>query len=142
MSTLRAFGVTLLAFLLAGCVSVGLGGKADDPVIRFHTMDGAVSVPKAASAAGTSVALREFTLRDRYELRVIIRTSDATVEFLDLERWADEPREAISIAVAQALAESGTFAQVVPAGYDHAVPAERTLSSCLPPRPRRTPDCR
>lgn len=75
------------------------------------------SGPSDASAPATLrrpvIAVRSFRARDRFGKHVVRRDDAGRITPLDHEIWADEPSQAVSDAVREALAATGKFAAAV-----------------------------
>ncbi len=112
-AAVRAAFVGMLATLLAGCVHVG--PEADAPAIRRHALD-LLPPPTVQLPDGVhTLAVRDFDSRRRYEARVVRRTPEGALTFLENERFVEDPRECVTTVVREALAQSGAFRLVVPA---------------------------
>jgi len=93
--------------ILAGC-----GGAAKYP--NYYTLHIQPPVdPPAPESVRTSLAVREF--RSPAYLRqgaIVYKTSPEQIGFYNYHRWAVDPREFLTNAVAEHLRASGNFAQV------------------------------
>jgi ABC-type uncharacterized transport system auxiliary subunit len=105
----------LMAIVLTLAVStvlVGCAGKMEYP--SYYTLNlPAPPDPPAAEGVRTSVAIREF--RSPAYLRqgaIVYKTSPEQIGFYNYHRWAVDPRDFVTNAVADRLRASGTFAQV------------------------------
>jgi ABC-type uncharacterized transport system auxiliary subunit len=106
-----------VVLLVGGCITVGLGSKAETPETHRHLLDAATGVrhqpappPAAAGVAKPlTIAVRAFSGRSRYDLRVVRRDGPDAMTFLEFERWAEPPTDAITDAVREALAATGAF---------------------------------
>lgn len=110
----------LLALLAgAGCITVDVLGKKPPPIPdRFHVLDTAdlgSGLTKTTPEAG-AIAVRVFRARDRFDRNVVQRVggaSSALVTPLEYDLWADMPNLAVTDAVREALAASGSFSAAV-----------------------------
>ena len=121
MRGVRALLLAALAAGSAGCISVGLAGDGTQPEMRFHTLEAPILPKTGDPASPHSVAVARLSARERHDVRVVKRLPDRTVRFLDFERWADSPDEAVSVAIRESLAVSGTFRSVSDAADGHPV---------------------
>ncbi len=115
-STNRLVGAVIaLASLLVlpACIQVGAGGDPPPP-IRRHALD-AGSLESEASRALPAVGVHPFHGRERYDLRVVLRGPDGSIEFLEGDRWVEDPRHALTIAVTEMLG-TGAFQSATDAG--------------------------
>jgi len=106
----RRMGVCVVLatlIILAGC-----GGAAKYP--NYYTLHVQPPVdPPAPEGVRTSLAVREF--RSPTYLRqgaIVYKTSPEQIGFYNYHRWAVDPREFVTNAVAEHLRASGNFAQV------------------------------
>ena len=109
--TLALIGLTVVS--PGGCITVGVGAGPRAET-RWHALE-AVAPPqetRAGAAAGKMIAVRSFTSRQRYDVRVVRRDPDGQVAFLENEMWAEVPADAVTTAVREALARSGAAAGV------------------------------
>ena len=98
-----------LALSLPGCLS--LGGDAPPP-IRRHSIDlPAISVETPAPVF-SPIIVRGLTARGRYEPRVLVEDGPGRVEYLELDRWVEEPGRAVTTVLRETLATSGRFEAV------------------------------
>ena len=102
-----------VCFVLATLiVLVGCGGAAKYP--NYYTLHIQPPVdPPAPEGVHTSLAVREF--RSPAYLRqgaIVYKTSPEQIGFYNYHRWAVDPREFLTNAVADHLRASGTFTQV------------------------------
>ena len=104
--------VIAAALALPGCL--GLGGS-HAPEIRRHSIDLPNFGDSAAEPIFGPVIVRQFTARGRYELRVLATDGAGRVEYLELDRWVEEPSQAITTFMREAMAASGRFAAVAAA---------------------------
>jgi len=112
---------TLAAGLCGGCISVGLAGDGPAPAMRFHTLEAPTVSRGSTPASKHAVAVSRIDARERHDVRVVERMPDRTVRFLEFDRWADSPDEAVSVALREALAASGIFRRVSDAASAHPV---------------------
>jgi ABC-type uncharacterized transport system auxiliary subunit len=93
-------------------ILVGCGGAAKYP--NYYTLHLQPPVdPPAPEGVRTSLAVREF--RSPTYLRqgaIVYKTSPEQIGFYNYHRWAVDPREFVTNAVAEHLRASGNFAQV------------------------------
>ena len=103
MTALFALGV----FVLAGC-----GGAAKYP--NYYTLHvPSPPDPPVADGIHTSLAVREF--RSPSYLRqgaIVYKTSPEQIGFYNYHRWAVDPRDFVTNAIAERLGASGNFACV------------------------------
>lgn len=104
--------VIAAALALPGCL--GLGGK-HAPDIGRHSIDLPEIVDSDVEPIFGPVIVRQFTARGRYELRVLATDGAGRVEYLDFERWVEEPSQAVTTVMREAMAASGRFAAVAAA---------------------------
>jgi ABC-type uncharacterized transport system auxiliary subunit len=112
----REIGVKhMFAFLVvmaAMIVFVGCGGPVKYP--SYYTLNlPAPPDPQVQEGVRTSLAIREF--RSPAYLRqgaIVYKTSSEQIAFYDYHRWAVDPREFVTNAVADHLRASGNFTQV------------------------------
>ncbi len=102
-----------VCFVLATLIiSVGCGGAAKYP--NYYTLHMQPPVdPPAQQGVRTSLAVREF--RSPAYLRqgaIVYKTSPEQIGFYNYHRWAVDPREFLTNAVAERLRASGNFTQV------------------------------
>ncbi len=124
----------VLALLTAaGCIQLGPDGDA--PVTRHHAID-APSAPRSGEKGAEAprmrappLAVRPFSAPERYDERVVRRGDDGSLEFLEFDRWAERPEDALFHGVQERLAASGRFEAVFDAAVDHR--AELTLDGHL-----------
>ena len=117
----------LVALLAAGCIQLGPG--EDAPEIRRHALD-AAEVPDAGEpGALPSLAVRGFTARGRYDLRVVRREVSGQVRLQEFERWLEAPSDALTTVVRENLARSRAFASVsaAEAGFEAALVLEGSV---------------
>jgi ABC-type uncharacterized transport system auxiliary subunit len=105
----------LMAVVLTLAVStalVGCAGKIKYP--SYYTLNlPAPPDPPAAEGVRASLAIREF--RSPAYLRrgaIVYKTSPEQIGFYNYDRWAVDPRDFVTNAVADHLRASGTFTQV------------------------------
>jgi ABC-type uncharacterized transport system auxiliary subunit len=73
--------------------------------------------PQARASMHATVAVREFRSPEYlHQGAIVYKTSPEQIGFYNYQRWATDPREFVSNAVADRLRASGNFAQVRP--YD------------------------
>jgi ABC-type uncharacterized transport system auxiliary subunit len=105
--------LTAILFTLAVSVAcIGCMGKVKYPAYYTLSVPPAPD-PPAAQGVHTSVAIREF--RSPGYLRqgaIVYRPSPEQIGFYNYDRWAVDPREFVTNAVADHLRASGNFAQV------------------------------
>lgn len=111
-TTLAALLVTA-ALAFPGCL--GLGGR-HAPEIRRHSID----LPEVVGAPGVEpifgpVIVRQFTARGRYEPRVLVIEGAGRVDYLEFDRWVEDPSQAVTTVVRESMASSGRFAAVAAA---------------------------
>src|SRR5271169_4567672 len=106
---------TLTAILFTLAVSVcfvGCMGKVKYPT--YYTLNRPPAPdPPVQESARASLAIREF--RSPMYLRqgaIVYKTSPEQIGFYNYHRWAVDPREFLTNAVAERLRASGNFAQV------------------------------
>lgn len=107
--------LALAPILLGGCINLGLGGDAELPEMRRHTLEAATGVT-ARPGKAPATAVRAFGARARYDAHVVRRDAPDDFAYLDFERWGDPPADAVTDAVREALATSGAFEFVSSAG--------------------------
>jgi ABC-type uncharacterized transport system auxiliary subunit len=109
MKKRRIAGCFVLATLI---ILVGCGGAAKYP--NYYTLHIQPPVdPPAQEGVRTTLAVREF--RSPAYLRqgaIVYKTSPEQIGFYNYHRWAVDPREFLTNAVADNLRASGNFAQV------------------------------
>lgn len=104
--------LAVLVLMAAMIVMVACGGPAKYP--NYYTLN--VPPPpdlQVAEGVGASLAIHEF--RSPAYLRqgaIVYKTSPEQIGFYDYHRWAVDPREFLTNAVADRLRASGNFAQV------------------------------
>ncbi len=114
MRAAARFGAALAAAsLLAGCISLGGGGKHPD--MHRHSVDTAAGVAARPTTA-PGLAVRPFGARPRYDVRVVRRDGPEDFSYLEFERWGETPADAATDAVREGLAGGGAFAFVSAAG--------------------------
>ncbi len=104
---------TAICFVLATLIILaGCGGAAKYP--NYYTLHIQPPVdPPAQQGVRTSLAVREF--RSPTYLRqgaIVYKTSPEQIGFYNYHRWAVDPREFLTNAVAEHLRASGNFTQV------------------------------
>src|SRR6266700_6947552 len=119
-----------VCFVLATLIIlVGCGGAAKYP--NYYTLHIQPPVdPPAQQGVRTSLAVREF--RSPAYLRqgaIVYKTSPEQIGFYNYHRWAVDPREFVTNAVADRLRASGNFAQV--RSYDGRPDVDYVLSGRL-----------
>ena len=104
--------IALVFTLAISTALVGCAGKIKYP--SYYTLNVPTPPdPPAAEGVRTSVAIREF--RSPAYLRqgaIVYKTSPEQIGFYNYHRWAVDPRDFVTNAVADRLRASGTFAQV------------------------------
>jgi ABC-type uncharacterized transport system auxiliary subunit len=104
---ITVFFVLAALIMLSGC-----GGAVKYP--HYYTLHMQPPVdPPAPEAVRTSLAVREF--KSPTYLRqgaIVYKTSPEEIGFYNYHRWAVDPREFVTNAVAEHLRASGNFAQV------------------------------
>ncbi len=108
----RLFGLAVAA-LAAGCVNLGDGKHPD---IHRHSVDAAVGVAPSKTSTSWGLAVRAFSARSRYDVRVVRRDGPDELTYLEFDRWAEPPADAATDAVREGLATSGAFHSVSSAG--------------------------
>jgi hypothetical protein len=108
--------------LLSVCALVGvlftsscLGIGGEPPNISRHSIDLVRMEPVTETPYFPSLAVRSFEGRQRYESRVLRLDADGTLRYLENERWLEDPRDALTDVVREALAGSQAFDVVGPA---------------------------
>ena len=109
---LRTVGIALATLIfLASCLA-GCGGAVKYP--NYYTLHlPEPPDPPAPENVHASLAIREF--RSPTYLRqgaIVYKTSPEQIGFYNYHRWAVDPREFLTNAVADRLRASGNFAQV------------------------------
>ncbi len=111
----------LIISLAVSTVLVGCVGRVRYPTYYTLNVPPAPD-PPAAAGVRASVAIREF--RSPVYLRqgpLVYRTSPEQIGFYDYHRWATDPRDLVTSAIADRLRASGNFADVtVYDGRSHA----------------------
>ncbi len=111
----------LIISLAVSTVLVGCVGRVRYPTYYTINVPPAPD-PPAAAGVRASVAIREF--RSPVYLRqgpLVYRTSPEQIGFYDYHRWATDPRDLVTSAIADRLRASGNFADVtVYDGRSHA----------------------
>jgi ABC-type uncharacterized transport system auxiliary subunit len=111
--------IALIALLPAACIHVGIGNDAGDLVTRRHAIESRPlnpeTVPEADAPPAPTLSVRPFESGRRYTLRIVARDSTGGIEFLDNERWAEEPRDALTVVAREGLASCGPFQACIPA---------------------------
>jgi ABC-type uncharacterized transport system auxiliary subunit len=103
------------ALVLGGCINLGLGNVGGYPNLHRHTLDTATGVT-ARPGAAPALAVRGFSSRSRYDIRVVRRGDADDFSYLEFERWGELPASAVTDAVREALAASKAFKSVTSAG--------------------------
>ena len=118
---MRIQQVFLIISLAVSTVLVGCVGRVRYPTYYTLNVPPAPD-PPAAAGVRASVAIREF--RSPVYLRqgpLVYRTSPEQIGFYDYHRWATDPRDFVTSAIADRLRASGNFADVtVYDGRSHA----------------------
>ena len=118
---MRIQQVFLIISLAVSTVLVGCVGRVRYPTYYTLNVPPAPD-PPAAAGVRASVAIREF--RSPVYLRqgpLVYRTSPEQIGFYDYHRWATDPRDLVTSAIADRLRASGNFADVtVYDGRSHA----------------------
>ena len=108
----RRTGATIVCCLAALVILTGCAGKARYP--NYYTLNlPAPPDPPAAEKAHASLAIREF--RAPTYLRqgaIVYKTSPEQIGFYAYDRWAMDPRDFVTNAIAEHLRASGVFARV------------------------------
>jgi hypothetical protein len=99
------------ALFTSSCL--GLGGTP--PEITRHSIDLIPIEPVDGPATFPSLAVRAFEGRQRYEPRVLRADSDGTMTYLEFDRWLEDPADALTDVIREALSQSREFAVVGPA---------------------------
>jgi ABC-type uncharacterized transport system auxiliary subunit len=107
--SLRAVASGAVLFL-AGCVN--LGADAAPSVEQVHAL--APVAVRAPLNSAEVLAVHAFRSRARFDARLIREDPDGRLTVYEHERWAEEPAEAATDAVREALASSKLFAGVFP----------------------------
>lgn len=112
-----------------GCLSVG--GSGAPAVEKVHALDSA-QLTTSQGGGGPALSVRSFSARRRFDDRVVRREPGGGVVMSETERWAESPADAVTDAVREALAQSGSFAGVFPAtgGYVAALTLEGYVLAC------------
>ena len=121
--------VRLTLALAAVAFLAGCAGKVRYPSYYTLSLPPAPD-PPAQAGVRVSIAVREF--RSPGYLRqgaIVYRTSPEEIGFYNYQRWATDPRDFVSNAVAEHLRASGKFAQVKP--YDGHADVDYVLSGRL-----------
>jgi len=105
--TMRAFILSVLVGLLAGC------GSVRGPAVRYYKLD----IPPVPAAAGQSVPvpLRIEPFRTASLLRqdrIVYRPSPVEVGFYEYHRWAEPPTDTVTKALADQLTGRRLFQSV------------------------------
>ncbi len=116
------------ALFTSGCL--GLGGEP--PVIARHAIDLIHPEPVAVAEQLPSLAVRSFEARQRYEARVLRVELDGTKTYLEFDRWLEDPQDALTDVVREALADSRLFTVVGPAtsGFEGDLILDGTVLEC------------
>ncbi len=118
---MRIQQVFLIISLAVSTLLVGCVGRVRYPTYYTLNVPPAPD-PPAAAGVRASVAIREF--RSPVYLRqgpLVYRTSPEQIGFYDYHRWATDPRDFVTSAIADRLRASGNFADVtVYDGRSHA----------------------
>src|SRR5215472_7125290 len=86
--------------------------------------------PPVQKGVRASLAVREFrSAAYLHQGAIVYKTSPEQIGFYNYDRWATDPREFVTNAVADRLRASGTFAQVKP--YDGRADIDYVLSGRL-----------
>jgi ABC-type uncharacterized transport system auxiliary subunit len=104
--------IAVLITLAASIASVGCMGKVKYPTYYTLNLPPAPD-PPAHEGARASLAIREF--RSPGYLRqgaIVYKTSPEQIGFYEYHRWAVDPRELVTTAVADHLRASGIYSQV------------------------------
>lgn len=125
------------AFLTSSCF--GLGGSP--PVIHRHSIDLIQADEVATEPMYPSLAVRAFESRQRYEARVLRVDADGATTYLEFDRWLEDPQDALTDVVREALSHSGAFDVVAPAtsGFSAAYILDGTILRCDVLRPANGP---
>jgi len=104
--------VAILALMAALIVLVSCGGAVKYP--NYYTLNlPPAPDPPVHEGVRTSLAVREFrSPAYLHQGAIVYKTSSEQIGFYDYHRWAVDPREFLTSAVADRLRASGNFAQV------------------------------
>ena len=109
---LTTVGLALATLIFVASCLVGCGGAVKYP--NYYTLHlPAPPDPPAPGNVHASLAIREF--RSPMYLRqgaIVYKTSPEQIGFYNYHRWAVDPREFLTNAVADRLRASGNFAQI------------------------------
>ena len=108
----KKYRMTLIVTLAISVALVGCMSKVKYPAYYTLNLPPAPD-PPAQEGVRASLAIREF--RSPAYLRqgaIVYKTSPEQIGFYDYHRWAVDPRELVTNAVADRLRASGTFTQV------------------------------
>src|SRR5215469_3885190 len=103
----------LVCFALAALIALsGCGGAAKYP--NYYTLSVPPPLdPPTSEGVRTCLAVREFrSPRYLHQGAIIYKTSPEQIGFYNYHRWAVDPREVVTNAVADRLRASGNFIQV------------------------------
>ena len=119
----------LIISLAVSTVLVGCVGRVRYPTYYTLNVPPAPD-PPAAAGLRASLAIREF--RSPVYLRqgpLVYRASAEQIGFYDYHRWATDPRQFVTTAIADRLRASGNFADV--SVYDGRSHADFIITGCL-----------
>src|SRR5260370_6048640 len=126
---MRIQQVFLITSLAVSTVLLGCVGRVRYPT--YYTLNVPTAPdPPAAAGVRVSVAIREF--RSPVYLRegpLVYRSSPEQIGFYDYHRWATDPRQFVTAAIADRLRASGNFADVTV--YDGRSRADYIISGRL-----------
>jgi ABC-type uncharacterized transport system auxiliary subunit len=105
----RTAFLALAALALPACLSLGGEGP---PKIRRHSIDLPEIIVAAEEPIFGPIIVKEFASRGRYEPRVLVTDGPGQVEYLELDRWVEEPSDAVTTVIRELLASSGKFEAV------------------------------
>jgi ABC-type uncharacterized transport system auxiliary subunit len=109
----------LIITLAVSIAFVGCAGKVKYPT--YYTLQ-VPPAPPAGPDARTSVAVREFRAPGYLRQGALVyRASPEQIGFYDYHRWAADPRQFVTAAVAERLRSTGSLAEItVYDGWSHA----------------------
>src|SRR6267378_736409 len=104
--------VLLIIILAISMIFVGCVGKVRYPTYYALHLPPAPALPTAAQGHA-SLAIREFRSPDYLRQGPLVyRASAEQIGFYDYHRWATDPRQFVTVAIADRLRASGNFADV------------------------------
>lgn len=100
--------------LVVTALSIGLTGCAGVKYPTYYTLNlPAVPDPPPPNSATSSVAIRQFRCAEYLrEGPIVYRSSPEQIGYYTYHRWAVDPRNAVTNAIAERLRAQGTFADV------------------------------